>query len=260
LQIDLERYRPVRSSLRVRGVILMVLGGMGLSFTGLFVLFGIHEVISPGPVHPDHNRSEGGGVLCVVSLPFAFCAWLVRRGFTLWRSASDFDRLITFAAKQPQAPRLQDAAASLSLDLERLHKRVTEGATRGFITDPSSPELRLSGAPAVMTLVDPPGRNPLFATLGGHAYGVLCLVVLALEKVASHGLILLVCTLGIPLTFVLHTLGVVGGVSGVRAARRAEPRGSTKRPLAALILGVLGYLAVFLLVFATTLELIYGRR
>ena len=238
----------------------MVLGGMGLSFTGLFVLFGIHEVLSPGPVYPEHNRKEGAGVLCFVSGPFAFCVFLVRRGLALWRSTNDFDRLVSFAAKQPGAS-LGAAASSLSIDPGRLERLATEGATRGFITDLSNAELSIGGAAlSAGALVDAPGRNPLLTTLAGHAYGVLCAALFAFEKAAGRNLILLVCFGGIPLLLVLHTIGVVGGVTGLRAARRTEPPGSMMRPLAALILGVLGYLAVCLLVFATALELSFGPR
>lgn len=236
-------------------MLFLALGAIGLSFTGLFVLFGIHAVISPGPVYPEQNRKEGAGVLCVILVPFAFCAFLMRRGFVHWRSARDFDRLITFIASQ-ENPNLRDAATTLSLELERLQQLATFGVTKGFITEPELPELSLSGA-SVAGFADAPGRSALLATLSAHGYGVGAAVMLALEKVVGRDLILLVCIGGIPLMFVLHTLGIAGGVSGIRAVK---PPSSRRRAYAAVVLGVLGYLALLLLAFATALELSFGPR
>jgi hypothetical protein len=233
----------------MKGALFMALGALGLSFLGLFVLFGIHEVISPGPVYPEHNRKEGGGVLCVVLVPFSLCALLFRRGLTHWRNARDFDRLFSFAAKQDRA-QLTDAATALSLAPARVQKLLADGVARGFISDPQNAALIIVGGAAPVPL-DVPGNTPLFATLAGHAYAVLCFMLLALEKQVGRGVILFTCCSGILLTFVLHTVGVVGGFKARRTGKRA---------VVALVLSIVGYLGVGLLVIGTSLELVFGPR
>jgi hypothetical protein len=265
--IDPQLYRPVRTSLRVRGVLIMALGALGLSFMGLFVLGGLLIFADAGKSpYPGQNRSEGGAMFGIAMVPFSISAFILWRGHARWWKAGAYDRLLAFAASRPGTS-VVEASQSLRIPVAQVASLGQEGMRRGFIQHAEQPELRVvnhesaSGAAALVPEFKP-GGTPLLAAIASYAAGVAVAAILVLaektkyERAAS----VLVTAPSVLLTFTLDTVAVVGGISAFAAAKRMRPPTSVARPVLAIVMGALGYVGVFALALFGALSLLFGPR
>jgi len=239
-----------------------MVGALGVCVLGLFVLFGAQEVLSP--TYPK-DRVEGEVVLAVTALPFLFSAFVLWSGLGKLKDARDYDRWISLSASRPDAT-VDHAAGMFGVPIARWRALGVAGGEGGFVFDVANPELRVLDASAghagARALVGKPGQTSLLVALASYGYGALAAVLLLSSdaKIVGRDWVVLVCVVGIPLTFALDVVSVVGGIRGIVEVRRRDPNASIARPAAALVLGVVGFLGVLLLVFATALSMSFGPK
>ncbi|MGE0321976.1 MAG: serine/threonine-protein kinase [Polyangiaceae bacterium] len=144
VRISLERFHPVRRSLRRRALWLIGLGVPGVVFSSFWVLLAALMFVWGEQANPWEDRAVATILFVFGLLPLSVTGFMLWRGIANWSRAGQYERLIAIAEQNPGAS-LVSAARMLGLPGKRVTSLALQGATYGFITDMDQAELWLVG-------------------------------------------------------------------------------------------------------------------
>lgn len=144
MRISLERFHPVRRSLRRRALWLIGLGVPGVVFASFWVLLAVLMFIWGEQANPWEDRAVATILFVFGMLPLSITGFMLWRGLANWSRAGQYERLIAIAEQNPGAT-IANAARMLGLPAKRVTSLALQGATYGFITDMDQGELWLVG-------------------------------------------------------------------------------------------------------------------
>ncbi|MCA9641308.1 MAG: hypothetical protein KC492_11460, partial [Myxococcales bacterium] len=144
MRISLERFHPVRRSLRRRALWLIGLGVPGVVFSSFWVLLAMLMFVWGEQSNPWEDRAVATILFVFGLLPLSVTGFMLWRGIANWSRAGQYERLIAIAEQNPGAS-LVSAARLLGLPGKRVTSLALQGATYGFITDMDQSELWLVG-------------------------------------------------------------------------------------------------------------------
>ncbi|MCA9628029.1 MAG: serine/threonine protein kinase [Myxococcales bacterium] len=144
MRISLERFHPVRRSLRRRALWLIGLGAPGVVFASFWVLLAVLMFIWGAQDNPWEDRAVATILFVFGLLPLSITGFMLWRGMANWTRAGHYERLIAIAEQTPGCS-VAGAARTLGMPVKRLTSLTLQGATHGFITDLDQGELWLVG-------------------------------------------------------------------------------------------------------------------
>ncbi len=144
MRISLERFHPVRRSLRRRALWLIGLGVPGVVFASFWVLLAVLMFIWGAQDNPWEDRAVATILFVFGLLPLSITGFMLWRGLANWARAGHYERLIAIAEQNPGSS-VVTAARILGMPAKRVTSLALQGATHGFITDMDQGELWLVG-------------------------------------------------------------------------------------------------------------------